>query len=183
MMSLFTARSRNSHEMCDNCKNQFHKTCEKGEAVDPKWFCSSCFLRQQYGFSINSLPLEVLRSIFVELCFEKETMHITLSLVCRKWNSIVNNEGFQTSVNHTYLNRCYNVQTWSREKRKRFYTGISISTCMGCLEKYKQRIGYYRDPITRCEGYYPPDDETERGQCRLCAPIYCWPENLGDDDY
>ena len=53
--------------------------------------------------NINDLPDSQLLDIFSILCLDDETMFMCLSLVCTKWNYLVNNEGFRQQVYFQWL--------------------------------------------------------------------------------
>ena len=75
----------------DRCKNWFLQHCEHFERTSSttinlrQWYCSSC--DRTPLVHINPLLYLALDKLFMELCITDEKMHLTLSLLCKKWKS------------------------------------------------------------------------------------------------
>ena len=99
-------------------------------------------------------------------------MHGVLSLVCKRWREIVDNESFRGKVQRKFLDSEFSAKFWSEEKKKQFYySGFSILECIHCRKTFKDRHGYYRDPKSRAICYYPPNDVVDNLYCRDCSFI------------
>ena len=84
-----------------------------------KWYCEDCI---RYD-NINSLPLLVFRDyIFHYVVLEEERMILDLSLLCKKWNEIIEHS-FQNAVHFAWVKREFKPH--SKEERERASDGTS----------------------------------------------------------
>lgn len=157
---------------CSKCFKFFHPSCLEEEMfvenID-NVICDLCY--NPDGSMINELPVETLRKIFVDLCHEKESMHSTLALVCKRWCHIVDNHPFRTVVQQRFLDKDFDAYLWDEEtKQKYYYTGFDIGMCLSCGNSYKSQSGYFRDPKSGSVSITPPEwMEKEIGYCKWCA--------------
>ena len=79
----------------------------------------------------------------MELCITDEKMHLTLTLVCKKWKSFIN-EKFIERVHLQWLDQEYHANTWSLQNKEKYRQPFLIEQCFHCQRRYKVKIGYHR---------------------------------------
>jgi len=171
---------------CKVCSKWFHQKCENISEDVNEWICKYC--PDSEDTHINLLPIEILQKVFIILCLDKEEMHQTLAMVCKKWAYIVDTEEFRAAVQRAHLDVYYDAKNWPQQQKDLFYySGFNIVQCRYCGDFFKERLGYYRDPFSRSTNYYPPDESDEKLYCRPCAPFRCsyeynYSDNENDDN-
>ena len=123
---------------------------------------------------IDCLPDEILQEVFERVCESDGDPAIgVLSLVCRRWQRLVQDEVFRKHIHFKWLRTVYDWQKASDDYKKNYYVMYDILECIGCNRRYKDMPGFMqRGSKGSLRFYSDAGDSGHPGYCsEFCARV------------
>ena len=118
---------------------------------------------------IVSYPILPLHNLTVPI--EGDPSIARLSLVCRRWRQLAQDEGFRKVVHFKWLNTVHDWTTASEDFKTKYYVMYEIIRCLGCNRLYKDTAGFSQIGGTRGSLRFYSDSD-DAGHPGFCTP-YC----------
>ena len=103
-----------------------------------------------------------------------------LSLVCRRWRQLAQDEGFRKVVHFKWLNTVHDWTTASEDFKKKYYVMYEIIRCLGCNRLYKDTAGFSQIGGKRGSLRFYSDSD-DAGHLGFCTPFCASVSGIYDD--
>lgn len=137
---------------------------------------------QLFVYSANTdLPTEIIQQIFQLVWdIDGDPSIARLSLVCRRWRQLAQDEGFRKVVHFKWLNTVHDWTTASEDFKKKYYVMYEIIRCLGCNRLYKDTAGFSQIGGKRGSLRFYSDSD-DAGHPGFCTPFCASVSGIYDD--
>ena len=124
--------------------------------------------RQKFVTNLTLLPIELLEKIFQYVLKDGDLMFLHLSLVCKCFHNIVQQESFRRAVHFAWLRSVFDWTKASQDFLKENFVMYSIKECSQCGKNYKEMFGFIgQGKFGQFHKYYSDLDVSHMNYCSI----------------
>jgi len=124
--------------------------------------------RQKCVTSLTLLPIELLEKIFQHVLKDGDFMFLHLSLVCKHFHNIVQQDSFRRAVHFAWLRSVFDWTKASQDFLKENFVMYNIKECLQCGKNYKEMFGFIgQGKFGQLYKYYSDLDASHMNYCSI----------------